>query len=106
MTDWEELPMPAHLREDALEGQCNRCLRKTVASGEWDTECRMTQPDGNPCGGWIADPIGPSPVYFRGHELSDMVYAVEYLLCKERPGSPAAIRLERLEAKLRASYKA
>lgn len=34
-------------------GQCNRCHRKIWAESELGNEDRMTQPDGNPCGGRI-----------------------------------------------------
>lgn len=44
--DW-----PAHLRDDAPAQRCNRCGRETVATSEFGREDRMTQPDGNPCGG-------------------------------------------------------
>lgn len=46
--------LPYHLRLDAPPlGQCNRCQRQTWAPSELNTEDRMTQPDGNPCGGRI-----------------------------------------------------
>lgn len=34
-------------------GICNRCQRHTWSAVEIDAEDRMTQPDGNPCGGRI-----------------------------------------------------
>lgn len=34
-------------------GQCNRCGRQTWEASEVGAEDRMTQPDGNPCGGRI-----------------------------------------------------
>ena len=45
-SDW-----PAHLRDDAPRQRCNRCRRYTYALSEFGAECRMTQPDGWPCGG-------------------------------------------------------
>ena len=55
--EWVELvgdDIPYHLRLDAPPlGECNRCHRETWATSEIDTEDRMTQPDGNPCGGRI-----------------------------------------------------
>jgi hypothetical protein len=42
---------PAHLRDDAPSQQCGRCGRYTWSASEFDTECRMPQPDGYPCGG-------------------------------------------------------
>lgn len=42
---------PAHLRDDAPYQRCGRCRRRTYATSEFNTECRMTQPDGFPCGG-------------------------------------------------------
>lgn len=54
---WEELfgdDVPYHLRLDTPPlGRCNRCGRQTWAESEVGTEDRMTQPDGNPCGGRI-----------------------------------------------------
>jgi hypothetical protein len=38
--------------------QCNRCLRKTVSANEIGKEDRMTQPDGNPCGGFFERKAG------------------------------------------------
>lgn len=32
-------------------GHCNRCHRATWDEDQFGRECRMTQPDGNPCGG-------------------------------------------------------
>lgn len=46
--------LPHHLRPDAAPlGQCNRCHRKTWSESELGIEDRLTQPDGNPCGGRI-----------------------------------------------------
>lgn len=51
--------IPYHLRPDAPPlGRCNRCYRYTWAQSEWGTEDRMTQPDGNPCGGRIMKVMG------------------------------------------------
>jgi hypothetical protein len=36
---------------DDYLAQCNRCGRKTWAQDQVNEEDRMTQPDGNPCGG-------------------------------------------------------
>jgi hypothetical protein len=48
--------VPYHLQPDALPlGECNRCSRKTRLESELDTEDRLTQPDGNPCGGRIVN---------------------------------------------------
>lgn len=53
--DWTELfgdDVPYHLRLDTAPlGCCNRCGRQTWSESEVGTEDRMTQPDGNPCGG-------------------------------------------------------
>lgn len=58
MNDWVELTgddLPYHLRLDAPPlGECNRCHRKTWSVAELGTEDRMTQPDGNPCGGRVS----------------------------------------------------
>lgn len=44
--------IPYHLRPDAPPlAECNRCHRETWAPDMDGTEDRMTQPDGNPCGG-------------------------------------------------------
>lgn len=44
--------IPYHLRDNAPPlAQCNRCLRKSWSESEINIEDRMTQPDGNPCGG-------------------------------------------------------
>jgi hypothetical protein len=51
---WHELTqdeMPSHLRDDAPTQQCGRCRRFTWSPSEFGQECRMTQPDGFPCGG-------------------------------------------------------
>ncbi len=50
---WNADPIswPAHLRDDAPFQRCDRCRRKTWTAAAFDTEDRMTQPDGNPCGG-------------------------------------------------------
>jgi hypothetical protein len=57
--DFEELlgdDVPRHLRPDAPPlGQCDRCLRQTWSADEVGTEDRMTQPDGNSCGGRIVN---------------------------------------------------
>lgn len=42
---------PEWLRDDAPFQQCGRCKRKTWDKAEFGSECRMTQPDGYPCGG-------------------------------------------------------
>lgn len=36
---------------DTKQGSCNRCGRSTWTKADLGTEDRMTQPDGNPCGG-------------------------------------------------------
>jgi hypothetical protein len=47
-----EVDLPYHLRMDAPPlAQCNRCGRKSWDADAAGTEDRMTQPDGNPCGG-------------------------------------------------------
>jgi hypothetical protein len=44
--------VPYHLDLNAPPlAECDRCGRKTWAEAEVGTEDRMTQPDGNPCGG-------------------------------------------------------
>lgn len=43
--------LPEHLRDDAPYAVCDRCGRKTWDADQFGTEDRMTQPDGNPCGG-------------------------------------------------------
>jgi hypothetical protein len=44
--------LPYHLRLDAPPlAVCNRCERQTWDADLVGTEDRMTQPDGNPCGG-------------------------------------------------------
>jgi len=43
--------LPDYLRDDAPYQHCARCGRKTCATEDFNTECRMTQPDGFPCGG-------------------------------------------------------
>lgn len=48
---------PAHLRDDAPFVQCGRCGRKTWDTDAFGTECRMTQPDGFPCGGRFAEEL-------------------------------------------------
>jgi hypothetical protein len=48
--------LPSRLRDDAPFQQCGRCRRKTWATSDFGTECRMTQPDGYPCGGRFEDP--------------------------------------------------
>lgn len=50
--------LPPHLRDDAPVGICNRCGRETVDVDQFGREDRMTQPDGNPCGGRFSDPPG------------------------------------------------
>lgn len=46
--------VPYHLQPDASPiGECNRCHRKTWVASELNTEDRVTQPDGNKCGGQI-----------------------------------------------------
>lgn len=47
---------PAHLRDDAPNQQCGRCGRFTWDTAAFDTECRMPQPDGYPCGGRFGEP--------------------------------------------------
>jgi hypothetical protein len=38
--------------DDTMPGRrCNRCGRRTWAADLFGAEDRMTQPDGNPCGG-------------------------------------------------------
>lgn len=37
--------------DDEPLGECNRCRRQTWDPAELGLEDRMTQPDGNPCGG-------------------------------------------------------
>lgn len=49
---WQELIGLDTLATPPL-GRCNRCHRKTWAANEIGTEDRVTQPDGNPCGGKI-----------------------------------------------------
>ena len=42
---------------DDYLARCDRCGRKTWTPERVNTEDRMTQPDGNPCGGrFITDP--------------------------------------------------
>jgi hypothetical protein len=54
--------IPYHLRLDAPPlGQCNRCHRKTWSPDELGAEDRMTQPDGNPCGGRVVAVEGNPP---------------------------------------------
>lgn len=48
--------IPPHLRLDAPEAVCLRCKRHTWAAAEFGKECRMTQPDGFPCGGRFTNP--------------------------------------------------
>lgn len=53
-----ENPGPEYIRiDDILDkppvAQCTRCGRKTWSSSEVNTEDRMTQPDGQPCGGFL-----------------------------------------------------
>jgi hypothetical protein len=38
---------------------CNRCGRQTWAATEAGREDRMTQPDGNPCGGMFREDYRP-----------------------------------------------
>jgi hypothetical protein len=52
---------PAHLRDDAPYRRCGRCGRKTWAIAEFGQECRMTQPDGYPCGGSFDGPTLRDP---------------------------------------------
>lgn len=44
-------PDDAGREEDPMTARCNRCGRITYEPGNVNTEDRMTQPDGNPCGG-------------------------------------------------------
>lgn len=55
--------LPNHLRFDGTEvkAQCLRCKRWTWAEEEFGQECRMTQPDGFPCGGRFTDPRAVQP---------------------------------------------
>lgn len=45
--NWHPIP----LLDDSPSQQCGRCHRYTWAPEEFGQECRMTQPDGFPCGG-------------------------------------------------------
>lgn len=47
---------PAHLRDNAPSQKCGRCGRTTYSPSDFDAECRMTQPDGFPCGGRFESP--------------------------------------------------
>lgn len=47
------VPIGAPYIVDSLAGQCNRCGRKSWSKDEVGAEDRLTQPDGNPCGGLI-----------------------------------------------------
>lgn len=47
--------LPPHLRDDAPYQVCNRCGRKTWAVELFDSEDRMPQSDGNPCGGQFVE---------------------------------------------------
>lgn len=53
--------------EDAPRGECNRCRRKTWSASQVGTEDRMTQPDGNPCGGKFV-PLADEALYGREGE--------------------------------------
>ena len=48
--------LPSWLRDDAPSAECLRCHRRTWSEEEFGQECRMTQPDGFPCGGRFTDP--------------------------------------------------
>jgi hypothetical protein len=54
---------PAHLRDDAPSQKCNRCGRCTWSVEDFGTEDRMTQPDGNPCGGRFGEPGCTRPLF-------------------------------------------
>lgn len=54
----DEAGWPEHLRSDAPSQVCGRCGRSTWSKSEFGAECRMTQPDGYPCGGSFHEPLG------------------------------------------------
>ena len=43
--------LPVHLLDDAPSRRCGRCGRTTWSVADFGGECRMSQPDGYPCGG-------------------------------------------------------
>ena len=45
----DQSKLPAHLRDDAPQKQCDKCGRRTVDIKE--VVCGMTQPDGKKCTG-------------------------------------------------------
>jgi integrase len=51
--------IPNHLRFDGtdVKAQCLRCQRWTWSYEQFGQECRMTQPDGFPCGGQFTNPL-------------------------------------------------
>lgn len=57
MSDYVELSGEALRRylDEPPAAVCNRCGRNTWDAIAVDTEDRMTQPDGNPCGGRFID---------------------------------------------------
>lgn len=47
---WQPFDLDVHLTQPPV-ASCNRCGRLSWSGTDLGTEDRMTQPDGNPCGG-------------------------------------------------------